>query len=123
MSKSSVVRVKIEAELPSIELTKEVKDCEQCTSRFKCWTHRGMAIQVEKFTLSNDGTTPEKLRFMLHVPRCFRCTNLVGTEALIHMKIDGLEQDIKSLIMEQRLVANKPNAPMELEIESIREFI
>lgn len=113
---------KIEAELPAIELTKDIKSCEKCNSRFKCWTSRGTAIQVERFTLSNDGASPERLRFTLIVPKCFRCTNLVGTEAIVHISLDGMEQQITSLILEQELRADEPNSPMKLEIESVRGF-
>jgi hypothetical protein len=109
----------IDVELPAVELAKDM-NCEKCSSRFKCWTHRGMALQVEKFSLSSDGRSSDRLKFTVYVPKCFRCSNLVGTEAHIHIMIAEQEQYINSLIMEQKLSADKADAPMELEIESVR---
>ena len=107
----------IEAELPNVELDKDM-NCEKCSSRFRCWTNRGTALRVESFTLSSDGMSGDRLKFVVIVPQCFRCSNLVGSHAIVHVKIAEHEQHIKSLIMSQVMRADG-STPMTLEIESV----
>jgi len=110
----------IEAELPNVELAKD-KDCEKCNARFRCWTNRGTALKVESFTLSNDGMSGDRLKFVVIVPQCFRCSNLVGSYAIVHVKIAEQEQHIRSLIMNQ-VIRAEGTSPMTLEIESVSRF-
>lgn len=89
---------------------KDEQKCEVCDDRFRCWTSRGVNLQILHFSMTkNVNSMRDEFELESELPNCFRAGNMVGSKIRVHVEQNNVIQVLNGIVTAQTIMADNAN--------------